>query len=61
MRMENESFDKYQERRKRDNKITKMQMKGTLICCHICGKSRVTLRKVAGQYECEKCMKGKFF
>lgn len=57
-REENESFDKYQERRKQEQKITKMEMRGKIIGCKKCGKHNVTLRKFGGEYICESCMKG---
>ena len=55
-RNENEDFDKYQERRTAENKITKMQVRATgIIGCKDCGKCNVTLRKMSGLYYCEKC------
>jgi Fe-S cluster biogenesis protein NfuA len=58
-RDETESFDKYQERRKEDNKITKVKMRGTILACKGCGKVRATLRKIAGEYFCEQCVNEK--
>lgn len=54
-RDEGESFEKYQERRKMDNRITKLQTRGGIVVCSGCGKGNVTLRKLAGKYYCESC------
>ena len=55
-REDNESFEKYQERRKEDNRLTKLQMKGDIICCKDCKKFNKTLRNVAGEYFCDTCV-----